>query len=1334
EDLRSSYSYDLYTASFQSTLDWVYDPNLQSTGVQPPVGAAGGSFTFRVEYRDRSDILPDFSQVWIDLNNNGTFEENEKFDMEAADPNASVSQGLIYTYYVEKIEFSPEHDPNTKTESLIYRFYFENNKGKAQGPGSGLNVVTLIGAPQLDWAGEPGFTDDGVEPNEAESGTQFNFSVKYTDESGLLPEVKQIWIDQDDNGEYGPFEKSTMKEDDSTDTDTSDGKVYTFSTKLFYQGDGIINYRFFFYNGELTAEGEPASDHSLSISKTSKDELWEIYKKDDGLPGNTVTSIEIDQNNIIWAGFAPGYDDPNAGGIASFGGQTWQIFKGTEYMPDNNVRFLKIQQNNDLWFLTGHSISHFNGQSWITEREIDPNNEYVNILASGNDGNIWADIYAEKDPNTLGDPNAFIDPNAFKDPNFEVYGGGFARYDSGAWTFYKRKELGGDIITAMDIDANGIVWAGIIDITIDANSSVEYDYKGIVLFDPNSEQVITRFNSLEGNYPGGDYIRTIYIDESGDVWAGSEAFREDPNEISKYGPFKGMGLSYYDSEQKEWTQYVNGENAVSLGSNLVVAIDLRGDDMWIGHVPETETLMGGATYHNLTTGIWQVLNSNDSPSGQTFNYINDLAIDAERTVWFATVDGIVRYLPPDTVLTFTDDAGFVNGVSPNPGKSGKEFEFRVQYSDKGNAPPDKAQVWIDLDANDSYEEDEKFDMLPLDPNDQNYNIGVVYFYTRTITGFDDGATLPYKFHFEKDSSSVLGTPASDHDLTIEPIAVLTFTDDSGFVNGVSPESGKSGTKFEFRVQYSDDENIEPDKAQVWIDLDANNNYEDDEKFDMHKVDPNDNDYMDGVVYSYTRTISFGDGADISYCFYFEKLGKAVTGTPAEEHELVIEPETPVELMWQTFHDGKFVSSLAVDKDNKLWVGFRLKRDSQGQIADSSSGGMARLDGGEWSYYKQDLDVFSLQITPTDNHLWAWTSAGPLEYNGSVWTSYKDPDPNINFLGMAADNRGRVWVVKSEQYLSSSAYYGDNTSPYYDTNTTGIDPNSFKFASKLIKYQSGQEPFSYSNVTSQGNFIYSLTTDVNGQVWIGVSDISKDPNGIPEEEYKGIVIFNPDTGDDKLIKDVYSGYPGSKAVFRLDRDGDGDIWVVSFDPETVFADPNSFRLGLSHFKHEGETWEQYINGQGDVRFLNPYITDIDQKDNDLWLGHYGYGNSFGGVTRHVLDSTKWEYFNNENVNQDFVNITSLVVDNREIVWFGSSNGLFRYNSEGVWKILLPYNGLFDPNEESGCFISRIGENGKLNSRVMILFSIIMCVFLFLIGFFCKKHNFHLKNISGDRNVR
>jgi hypothetical protein len=278
EDFRSDLSYDIYSAELQSILRFADDPNF-IYGINPLAAFEGNQFTFKIEYLDwKNNFSPSVSQVWIDLNDNGSFGEDEKFDMDLFSESP-----MVYTFKRE-IDY-PENV--TSDDFISYRFYFEDQNSMAiSGIGSNLNYLLLVPEPEnnavLEWVGTEGFEADGVDPNQAYEGTNFKFSVSYRDPLDNPPIVPHVWIDQDDNGKYDDFEVYGMIEEDPNDNIFSDGKVYSLGINLFYpkEGDGNITYRFFFtyqpptpgkykpyfYDiGTIKVKGEPTSDHPISL-------------------------------------------------------------------------------------------------------------------------------------------------------------------------------------------------------------------------------------------------------------------------------------------------------------------------------------------------------------------------------------------------------------------------------------------------------------------------------------------------------------------------------------------------------------------------------------------------------------------------------------------------------------------------------------------------------------------------------------------------------------------------------------------------------------------------------------------------------------------------------------------------------------------------------------------------------------------------------------------------------------------------------------------------------------------------------------------------------------
>jgi len=131
------------TIIWDPTLDWCGTEGFTSDGVESNRDANGSTFTFCVEYTDLGVIpegdTPIIKQVWIDLNNNGQYSGEEKFDMHP-EPNSDgiYSNGETYTF--SKTIF---YSGATTWKYLIYKFYFGNEKSKVGGQPYAFGMPSL---------------------------------------------------------------------------------------------------------------------------------------------------------------------------------------------------------------------------------------------------------------------------------------------------------------------------------------------------------------------------------------------------------------------------------------------------------------------------------------------------------------------------------------------------------------------------------------------------------------------------------------------------------------------------------------------------------------------------------------------------------------------------------------------------------------------------------------------------------------------------------------------------------------------------------------------------------------------------------------------------------------------------------------------------------------------------------------------------------------------------------------------------------------------------------------------------------------------------------------
>ena len=110
-------------------LDFTFENEAYQTGGVSPTIGSSGVYTFKVKYTDFENIGPVISHLWLDLNYDSQYSENEKFSMNRVvssdNPVATYSTGEIYS-----LEKHINYNKATKGQ-LNYLFYFTNDKAAA---------------------------------------------------------------------------------------------------------------------------------------------------------------------------------------------------------------------------------------------------------------------------------------------------------------------------------------------------------------------------------------------------------------------------------------------------------------------------------------------------------------------------------------------------------------------------------------------------------------------------------------------------------------------------------------------------------------------------------------------------------------------------------------------------------------------------------------------------------------------------------------------------------------------------------------------------------------------------------------------------------------------------------------------------------------------------------------------------------------------------------------------------------------------------------------------------------------------------------------------------
>ncbi|MBN2372445.1 hypothetical protein JXL19_01475 [bacterium] len=234
-------------------LSWPDDEDFND-GIKQGTGAEENLLIFKVGYRDPDNDAPVTSEVWVDMNGDGIFTEDERFKM-----SPDGSQDVDFTkvnYYIKQMNISYSGDGE-----MQYKFVFDDGWNIATGvpflEGGSIMVQSPI---SLVWSQRDGFITDGVSPDEGHKGTSFEFRVVYVNRYGYPPVSKKVCLDMDMDGQIAQDEMYDMEDADPSDIDYTDGKEYKKTIKYEGTSTGFMEYRFMFSDIYMSATGLPAQE------------------------------------------------------------------------------------------------------------------------------------------------------------------------------------------------------------------------------------------------------------------------------------------------------------------------------------------------------------------------------------------------------------------------------------------------------------------------------------------------------------------------------------------------------------------------------------------------------------------------------------------------------------------------------------------------------------------------------------------------------------------------------------------------------------------------------------------------------------------------------------------------------------------------------------------------------------------------------------------------------------------------------------------------------------------------------------------------------------------
>ncbi|MEW6378354.1 MAG: two-component regulator propeller domain-containing protein [bacterium] len=679
------YSFDIYSTPVKSFLGWLEDEDFMS-GVNPVIGGNGKNYTFKINYLDMYGKDPKTSQVWIDLNGDGEYSAQEKYNLT---PDTQDSDPLDGRTYSKSISLALSPDSYLGNGRLNYRFYFEDTNFSPAAGSANQTKTIQVNYPRLFWTQG----QQGVNPSTGAPGTSFQFSVTYyyqpsdTQKYGPEPGIAQLWIDLNHDGQYQSNEKYNLSQVDSNDQNYMDGKAYSY--KFTGNTPGEYNYRFYFEHPEGgQALGEPTKDDQ-KFTVSGGPSSWTTYTTGNtpNLAGDYITSLAF-QQDTLWVGTATGlsrFDEPD----------TWSIVQvGAD--PDtarSMITALAVESSSDnLYVGTPSGLKSYNGTSWkeydkaTTDETLDKN--YIGALALDEvNRRLWIVV-----PPTSSGQGSDQTSASESDPNDPSIQATLIQYDieTNTWTSYTKLNtathagggLPGNQIGAISVDSNGDLWVS----TAVPGTAEQPGYRGLSRF--RVEQKEWTHYSTTVNNEGGtlktDYIQRINGSDPGFLWISGIS-----TDSADTGGTNG-GLYQFDIEDNKWVAHLSkGSPDVNLGSNFINALAVNGSVIWIGTwPPTTDEAAGGVSRYDYNKNTWARFTTSD---GLVDNRINAIAVQGSD-VWIGTPAGLSRYgtgpgddkkvdsyFNADNRFAFPDDKGCFISSLANPFNRNSVTRFRALW-------------------------------------------------------------------------------------------------------------------------------------------------------------------------------------------------------------------------------------------------------------------------------------------------------------------------------------------------------------------------------------------------------------------------------------------------------------------------------------------------------------------------------------------------------------------------------------------------------------------------------------------------------------------------------
>lgn len=368
---------------------------------------------------------------------------------------------------------------------------------------------------------------------------------------------------------------------------------------------------------------------------------FERFTIDQGLASDRVYSITQDLRGYIWLA--------TDGGVSRYNGYGFSNYRNYPNDPssltDNFVHVVYTDSKGDVWVGTRYGLNRYKAASDNFERY----------------------YHSPGDPNTL--PHSSVH-SIYESASGRLWMGtenGLAEYDRETGRFISKWEvngvsvsLSGSMVTTIAGDEDGRLWIGT-------------NNRGLVAYQPrdNTLRFMNEDPSIRIPFPSVNISR-IMVDSNGELWIG---FLQDSGFRASLEVLLQYGLARFNPQTMEFKLYSHDpENGIEeVGDDLFwLGLDGPGIIKWnrgnyaIEHIaggspivlsgsihvirkdPDGYIWLGnsgqGLIRHDPATGNNEYYQYTENEAGSIAgNYITDIRIARDSTVWVATSNGLSRY-------------------------------------------------------------------------------------------------------------------------------------------------------------------------------------------------------------------------------------------------------------------------------------------------------------------------------------------------------------------------------------------------------------------------------------------------------------------------------------------------------------------------------------------------------------------------------------------------------------------------------------------------------------------------------------------------------------------